>query len=260
MGCRSPEPGFWERASTDWIPHRGGREDCYTMILILNFACTDRSSRMRILKVKLAMCVISDSVIYSAVAQFSNNENTTASSTAVDPVCILKPIKTLIFFTIFITSHLSNHGVRMSLQRDVHTFAKKLFIFHRNSANQILLQLVYSWGISESINHTLNVTQLESCWVGVCTQVYLSSKPKYIYVYLYVYFWTHTLQLRCEGGPYSLTLAGSGLEPCGHTMQSRQSILFKCSIFELLLLTMPYVLSTMLPLSSLPLAPSFHIY
>nr|XP_019603910.1 PREDICTED: uncharacterized protein LOC109456203 [Rhinolophus sinicus] len=56
------------------------------MILVLNFACTDRSSRTRILKVKLAMCVISDSVIDSAVAQFSNSENATASSTAVDPV------------------------------------------------------------------------------------------------------------------------------------------------------------------------------
>lgn len=56
----------------------------------------------------------------------------------------------------------------------------------------------------------------------MCMQVYLSSNPKHIYIYLYVYFWTHTLQLKCEGGPYSLTLAGSGLEPCGHTMQSRK--------------------------------------
>lgn len=70
--------------------------------------------------------------------------------------------------------HVSNHDVRMTLQRDAHIFAKKLFISHRNSANQILLQLIYSWRTLESINHALNVTQLESCSLRVGMQVYLS--------------------------------------------------------------------------------------
>lgn len=70
--------------------------------------------------------------------------------------------------------HVSNHDVRMTLQRNAHSFAQKLFVFHRNSANQILLQLIYSGEILESINHSLNVTQLESCSLRLCVQVYLS--------------------------------------------------------------------------------------
>lgn len=118
------------------------------------------SSRTRTLGVKLAVCVISHSDICSTTAQISNNENATVSSTAVDEVCILKPIQTVTFFTNML--HLSNQDMRMTWQRDAYTSAKRLFIEAlqiRSYQNQFIVE--ESW--KESLNYVLNATQLESC-------------------------------------------------------------------------------------------------
>lgn len=108
--------------------------------------------------------------------------------------------------------------MRMTLLRDFHTFAKRLFLTETLQIRYYYNQFLFEESQKESINHMLNVTQLKCCQGRVWIQVYLSSKPKsWISIFVNTYFTTE-LSMR----PLSPNVTRAGLEPCLGTMECRE--------------------------------------